>query len=89
MEKQEESIRKMDAKPGGRRKPTLKAYNALIDACAKAGDVKEAAKWFSEAQQVGLKPNIETYNALINVCAKADDLTEASKWFHKAQQAQA
>ena len=54
-------------------KPNIITYTAVIDACAKSGDMEKAVEWLSKAEEAGLKPEIITYNAVINTCADSSD----------------
>ena len=56
-------------------KPGITTYNAVIDACAKSGEMER--EWLSKAQEIRLKPEIITYSAVINACAKFSKAQEA------------
>merc|ERR1711933_99119 len=56
-----------------RLKPEIITYSAVINACAKSGDMEKAVEWLSKAQQARLKPEIITYNTVINACAEFGD----------------
>ena len=58
-------------------------YNAVIDACAKSGCMKNVADGSSKARDAGLKLNIITYSAVIEDSAKFGDMEEAVEWFQK------
>jgi len=62
-------------------------YSAMIDACAKSGDLARAEKWHNAMTDKGVSPNAHSYSAVINACAKAGDVEAAERWLEKLEQA--
>ena len=56
-------------------------YNAMIDVCAKAGDISKAETWLQKMSDAGHKPDEISYNAVIDACSKAKDINSAEQWF--------
>ena len=50
--------------------PTVITYNALISACEKGMQAKQALEMFYAMQRQGMVPNVITDNALICTCEK-------------------
>jgi pentatricopeptide repeat protein len=51
--------------------PDLACYNALLKACARAGDVKHARDVLAQMQAAGLDPNDSSWRELIRAAGKA------------------
>lgn len=60
--------------------PDLACYNALLRACARAGDVSKAQEVLKKIQKAGLLPNDSSWREMIRVFGKAGriDLAEAT-----------
>ena len=52
--------------------PNIYAFNDMLLACAKAGQVTKAFKIYNRIKKHALQPNQETFNYLINACAEAN-----------------
>ena len=50
--------------------PSVLAYTAPTDACAKALDVPRAVRWQESMQAASIEPNVASYSARINACAE-------------------
>ena len=66
--------------------PDLAAFNALIDACASAGDVPRAEGAFGELNAAGLVPDAISYTSLIKACAVAGKPRRAERIYREMQQ---
>ena len=62
------------------------AYNALINACARAGDVPRAEGAFGEMVAAGIPPDAISFSSLIKACAVAGDAERAEEMFREMQQ---
>ena len=62
------------------------AYNALINACARAGDIPRAEGAFSEMLAAGINPDAISFSSLIKACAVAGDSQRADSIFTEMQQ---
>ena len=62
--------------------PSAVSYNAVIHACARAGDVERAAGWLVAVRRDPTAPevNVFTWSTVIHACAKAGDADGAEKW---------
>jgi len=65
--------------------PGAPHYNAVIDACAPAGDLERAERWLFRLKALDVEPDIGTYNAIIRVAAEARNLESATNWLEEAQ----
>lgn len=54
-------------------KPDIQAWNSLIAAHARAGDIDGAQKWFNRMRQSGLTANSHTYSYLMSMYARQGD----------------
>merc|ERR1719231_737633 len=63
------------------------SYTAVINACAKAGDVKRAEHWLVQMLKDGVEPNIITFNAVISACTKDGQGDLAMHWLDKMKRA--
>merc|ERR1719512_216504 len=59
------------------------AYSAVIDACAKRGDIDGAEGFFGRMIEKGIQPNVVTFSSIIDSCAKAGNLSRAESWYEK------
>lgn len=50
--------------------PSLSVYQAVLVACARAGQYDNVASLLTKMRRRGVRPNVYTYNSLLNVCAK-------------------
>ena len=66
--------------------PNLITYNALISACVKGRQAKEALDVFQAMQWQGVMPDVITYNALISACAQGMQPEGALEVFQAMQQ---
>ena len=66
--------------------PDRAAYNALIDACASAGDVARAEGAFGELCGAGIAPDVVSYTGIIKACAVAGETERADRFFLEMQQ---
>ena len=62
------------------------AYNALINACARAGDLTRAEGAFGEMVAAGISPDAISFSSLIKACAVAGDATRAEEIWLEMQQ---
>merc|ERR1719446_929675 len=67
--------------------PTVVSYSAMIDTCAKAGDLESAELWHSRMIEQGVEPNAHSFSAVINACAKAGDVAAACHWLGQMEHA--
>jgi pentatricopeptide repeat protein len=58
-------------------RPSVAAYNALLYASAKAGNLERLSHAYRELHRVGLKPNVVTYSTLIAAYASVNDMERA------------
>eukprot|EP00747_Dinoflagellata_sp_TGD_P083868 gnl/TRDRNA2_/TRDRNA2_162289_c0_seq3.p1 gnl/TRDRNA2_/TRDRNA2_162289_c0~~gnl/TRDRNA2_/TRDRNA2_162289_c0_seq3.p1 ORF type:complete len:655 (-),score=128.58 gnl/TRDRNA2_/TRDRNA2_162289_c0_seq3:235-2199(-) len=66
---------------------SVQTYTALIDACAKNGDVAAAEKWFEQMLLTKVEPNVVSYSAMINACAKVSNIPRAEYWYNRMLEA--
>merc|ERR1712238_94120 len=63
--------------------PDIASYNALLKACASAGDINKAKDVFTrltndeQYHELGIKPNDTTWKELLLATTKASDITSA------------
>jgi len=57
------------------------SYNAVINACAKAGDQVQASAWLKWMSDAKVQPNAISYNAVLDACAKAGDTERSATTF--------
>mmetsp|Transcript_9130 Transcript_9130/g.18876 ORF Transcript_9130/g.18876 Transcript_9130/m.18876 type:complete len:596 (-) Transcript_9130:525-2312(-) len=50
--------------------PSLNVYQAVLVACARAGQYDNVTSLLTKMRRRGVRPNVYTYNSLLNVCAK-------------------
>lgn len=60
-------------------KPDIQAWNALIAAHARAGDIDGAQKWFNRMRQSGPEANSYTYSYLLSMYARQGDSESVSQ----------
>ena len=48
--------------------PSAMTYTALLNACAKAGQLKVARKLFATMHSLQLEPTVQAYTALMDAC---------------------
>merc|ERR1711869_90753 len=51
--------------------PNLVSYNALLDVCAKASDVRGAERWVPVMIGRWVTGDVQTFTALVETCARA------------------
>merc|ERR1719146_230261 len=61
--------------------PTLAAYNAVIDVCARCGDCEKAAAVFMSMMSAGVVPDLLTYTLVIKGYVVQGDLEQAIQLF--------
>merc|ERR1719420_2726130 len=61
--------------------PTLAAYNAVIDVCARCGDCEKAAAVFKSMMSAGVVPDLLTYTLVIKGYVVQGDLEQAIQLF--------
>lgn len=66
--------------------PSLTSVNAVIRACAKAGNLDLATSWWERLQRLELQPNGFTYNAMVHACAQARKPAMAERWVQRMEQ---
>lgn len=62
------------------------AFNALINACAEAGDVVRAEAALGQMMRTGLTPDVISYTSLIKACVVRGDAARAESVFQEMQQ---
>jgi len=62
--------------------PSVKAFNTLLNAGAKAGDLALVEKWWNSMSK-GCEPTAVSYNIMISACAQAKNGNRAEYWFDK------
>merc|ERR1719476_990730 len=70
--------------------PNVKTFSAVIDTCAKAGNLARAEHWHHRMLEKGIAPNAHSYTALISACAKQADAggaEAAEQWLDRSEQA--
>lgn len=67
--------------------PNVVSFSAMIDACAKAGDLPRAKQWHGRMVEQGVPPNAHIFSAMINACAKVGDLDAAGQYLQQMEQA--
>lgn len=60
---------------------TVTTFTAVIDACAKGGDIPRAEKWLDKMIAAEVQPNIVTFSAMIAACAM--NPTRAEHWHNR------
>ncbi|MCJ1345598.1 hypothetical protein MMC31_003806 [Peltigera leucophlebia] len=68
-------------------KPDIQAWNALIAAHARAGDIDGAQKWFNRMLQSGPKANSYTYSYLMSMYARQGDSESVNRILQLSQSA--
>ncbi|CAK0863248.1 unnamed protein product [Prorocentrum cordatum] len=68
----------------GRVEPNAVMYNAVIDSCARAGDMARAAEHL-RSMRGAVEPSGATFGALINGAAERGDLELALSWFDEME----
>jgi pentatricopeptide repeat domain-containing protein 1 len=63
------------------------SYNAVINACAKAGEQVQAEAWLSRMTNAGVQPNAISYNAVLDACAKSGDSEKSATTFEAMKDA--
>lgn len=64
--------------------PSVRAYNVLINAFAKAGRPHAVQYWFDKLQNDKMAaPNVQSYNGVIEVLAKRNDFVGVDAWLEK------
>jgi len=66
--------------------PDCAAYNALINACARAGDVPRAEGAFGQMVAAGITPDVISYTSLIKAFAIVGDVEGAERTFAEMEQ---
>lgn len=65
------------------RKPSLVAFNMLIDACGKAGRDEEAVQSYADLIDSRYRPNAVTYTSLISAVAQAGRYEKADELYRR------
>lgn len=69
--------------------PNAIAFCAMIDTCAKAGNLVRAEYWYEKMLQRGIAPDAHIYSAVINACANTagpGSAESAEMWLDRAEQ---
>ena len=74
-----------EARKEAKLKPNKISYTAVIDACAKQGEVAKAEGWLPKMQGAGLQPDVISYSTVINACAKAGEAAKAELYLSTMQ----
>ncbi|XP_031484614.1 pentatricopeptide repeat-containing protein At3g09650, chloroplastic [Nymphaea colorata] len=53
-------------------KPDCGAFNAVLNACANAGNAREFARIFGTMDRFSVKPDVLTFNIMIKLCARLE-----------------
>ena len=56
---------------------TLVAYNTVISACARAGEVGMAKSLLTRMRKDGIRPNVISFNSVISACASTSRWRDA------------
>merc|ERR1719321_1560072 len=64
------------------------SYTAMINACARVGDVQKAEDWLVKMLEDGVEPNVITFNAVIAAAAKTGQGRRAENWLDKMRRAE-
>ena len=68
------------ADPDARRRPTVRAYTALVQAFARAGDVKQIDRVFATMRADGVSPNCHTYTVAVDGLVDRGNAREAERF---------
>jgi len=66
-------------------RPNAHSCSAVINSCAKAGDVKAALWWFEAMRGYGITPDVVVFSGVLDACAKAGDVVQAKQVFQQMQ----
>lgn len=64
-------------------RPSLIAFNMMIDACGKQGLHEEALQFFLDLCKSGLKPNTASYNCIISAMTKVERYEKADQLYRR------
>merc|ERR1719145_314178 len=56
----------------------LPAFNSVINACARTGDLDRAQRWMAEMARRGIKPDSVSFSTLAHAAARADEQRQAA-----------
>uniref|UniRef100_A0A803KN83 Pentatricopeptide repeat-containing protein n=1 Tax=Chenopodium quinoa TaxID=63459 RepID=A0A803KN83_CHEQI len=66
-------------------RPDIVTYNILMDSLCEAGQLEDAAKFFSDLVLKGLQPSLKTYNILVKGFCKKGLMNEANDVLRKME----
>lgn len=78
MDKAEQIL--MTARQRGFASPDSFAYNTVISAYARSGNLPRAEFWLAKMKAAGVIPTAVSFNILADACAKSDDPISAEAW---------
>jgi len=65
--------------------PSEVTFNCVINAYAKAKDLRKARECFEHMERIGMQPTLVAYNCVIKACVRQGSISEAEEWLKKAQ----
>lgn len=66
---------------------TTTTYNALLDVCARSGEISRAEPLLKQMVEQGLAPSVITYSTVIKAYCGANMLEQAFKLFEAGDEA--
>jgi len=63
--------------------PNAHSFSAVINACAKAGDVITATQYLAQMQQAGVSADVVVFSSVLDACAKAGNTDRAKQVFQQ------
>merc|ERR1719446_74511 len=61
--------------------PNAHSFSAVINACAKAGDILAATRWLDKMDEVGIAADVVVYSTVLDACAKVGDAERSAQVF--------
>jgi len=66
-------------------KPNAHSFSAVINSCAKAGDVAMAEYWLGQSEEACVANDVVVYSSVIDACGKVGDAEKAMEIFRRMQ----
>merc|ERR1719231_1928320 len=63
--------------------PNAHSFSAVINACAKAGNVDSAVHWLEQMESNGVPVDVVVYSGVLDACAKVGDCEKAKLVFNQ------
>merc|ERR1719473_973181 len=61
--------------------PNAHSFSAVINACAKAGDIQSAIRWLDKMEDAGIAADVVVYSTVLDACAKVGDADRSAQVF--------